>query len=57
MTRTITRPSWIPRWAAAAVIGGYLGAEYGSRRLQAPAIQRLLGLVLVIAGLKMIIGA
>ena len=40
-------------WAAAALLGGYLGAEYGSRRLGNPMIQRLLSLVLLIAGIKM----
>ena len=41
-------------WALAVVVGGYIGAEYGSRRLGNPAIQRLLALVLVVAGVKMI---
>lgn len=47
-------PSALPYWAAAAIIGGYIGAEYGSRRLGSPAIQKLLGVVLVIAGAKML---
>jgi uncharacterized protein len=41
-------------WAAAALVGGYLGAEFGSRRLGNPVIQRLLSVVLLVAGLKMI---
>lgn len=44
----------LPLWAAAAILGGYAGAELGSSRLRAPAIQRLLALVLLIAGAKMI---
>ena len=44
----------LPFWAIAAVIGGYVGAEYGSKRLGNPAIQRLLALVLLVAGVKMI---
>lgn len=44
----------LPLWAAAAVLGGYIGAEMGSRRLKIPAIQRLLALVLLVAGTKMI---
>ncbi len=46
-------PSAIPLWAIAAIIGGYLGAEYGSKRLGNAILKRLLAIVLVIAGLKM----
>jgi uncharacterized membrane protein YfcA len=46
-------PTAIPLWALAAVTGGWIGAEYGSRRLSNPLIRRLLAVVLVIAGLKM----
>jgi len=52
-----TSPTWppaLPYWAIAAVIGGWVGAEYGSRRLGNPAIRKLLALVLLIAGIKMI---
>ncbi|GAP09536.1 predicted permeases [Bellilinea caldifistulae] len=48
-------PSFIPVWAVAAVAGGWLGAEFGSRRLGNPALRQLLAAVLVIAGLKMIL--
>jgi uncharacterized membrane protein YfcA len=44
----------LPLWAIAVVIGGYVGAEYGSKRLGNSAIQRLLALVLLVAGAKMI---
>lgn len=54
LSKTPTLPSALPLWAVAAVIGGYIGAEYGSKRLGNPAIQKLLALVLVIAGVKMI---
>jgi uncharacterized membrane protein YfcA len=37
------------------LIGGYVGAEYGSRRLGNPVIARLLALVLGIAGVKMLL--
>ncbi len=47
-------PSALPYWAIAAVVGGFIGAEYGSRRLGNPAIQKLLSLVLLVAGIKMI---
>lgn len=46
-------PAW-PLWAVAVLVGGFIGAEYGSRRLGNPVIQRLLAVVLGVAGLKMI---
>lgn len=39
----------------AAAIGGAIGSHYGSRRLQPLVIKRLLAVVLVIAGLKLIL--
>jgi uncharacterized membrane protein YfcA len=48
-------PSAIPLWAAAATIGGWVGAEYGSRRFSHLTLQRLMAAVLTIAGLKLII--
>lgn len=47
-------PAALPYWAAMAIIGATVGAEYGSKRLSNPAIKQLLALVLVIAGVKMI---
>ena len=41
-------------FAAAAVAGGALGATLGARRLAPDAIKRLLAVVLVIAGLKLV---
>jgi hypothetical protein len=46
-------PNVIPFWAIAAVVGGWIGAEYGSKRIGNTTIRRLLAVVLVIAGLKM----
>jgi uncharacterized membrane protein YfcA len=46
-------PDSIPLWAGAAAIGGLLGSELGSRRLATTTLRRLLSLVLVIAGLKL----
>jgi uncharacterized protein len=51
----LTLPRELPGWAAAAVLGGYLGAEFGSKRIGSLAIQRLLAVVLVVAGLKMLL--
>ena len=54
MSKGITLPAALPYWALAAVIGGYIGAEYGSKRLTNPTIRKLLALVLVVAGIKML---
>lgn len=54
MTFAPALPSALPYWAVAAVVGGFIGAEYGSKRLGNPAIQKILAVVLAIAGAKMI---
>ena len=48
-------PGVILVWAIAAAIGGWIGAEYGSKRIGNTTIQQLLAIVLVMAGLKMIL--
>jgi uncharacterized membrane protein YfcA len=48
-------PSDIPIWGAAAVLGGWVGASYGSKRAPAPVLRQLLSLVLIIAGIKLIL--
>lgn len=50
-------PSALPYWAIAAIVGGFIGAEYGSKRLGNPAIQKILAIVLAIAGVKMVASA
>lgn len=43
-------------WLAMAVLaGGWLGAEYGSRRFTNPVVRRFLAVVLVVAGAKMVL--
>lgn len=54
MTKVTTLPAGLPWWALAAVAGGLIGAEFGSKRLGNAAIQKILALVLFIAGIKMI---
>jgi hypothetical protein len=46
-------PSQLPIWAAVALLGGWIGAEIGSRKLSATTIRRILGLILLLAGLRM----
>lgn len=48
--------SHLPYWVLAAVVGGYIGAEFGSKRLANPTIRKLLAIVLVLAGGKMLFG-
>lgn len=47
-------PPALPYFALAAVVGGLAGSEFGSRRLANVTIRRLLAVVLVVAGIKMI---
>lgn len=47
-------PSAILVWGPAAAVGGWIGAEYGSRRLAGVTLRRILAVVLVLAAIKMI---
>ncbi len=47
-------PQPFPYWAVVVIVGGYLGAEIGSKRLANPAILKMLGVVLLFAGIKML---
>jgi uncharacterized membrane protein YfcA len=48
-------PVFLPVWMVAVALGGWVGAEYGARRLSPKALQRLLAAVLIIAGAKIIL--
>ena len=48
-------PPEIPLWVIAVVFGGVIGSELGSRRVGVPAFRRLLAVVLVVAGGKLIL--
>ena len=47
-------PPQVAILAVAVLIGGWLGAEYGSRRFANPLIRRILAVVLAAAGAKMV---
>ncbi len=47
-------PSELPIWLAMACVGGFIGATYGSKRLADPMLNKLLAVVLLIAGFKML---
>lgn len=48
-------PPALPFWAIAALVGGLLGTQLGTRTLTIPDIRTMLALVLVIAGGKMLL--
>lgn len=48
-------PPALPAWAAAVVVGGVLGSGAGSRRLASLTLRRLLAVVLVVAGVKLLL--
>ena len=48
-------PSGLPVWVAAVVVGGWMGADWGSKRLRNDWIRRLLAVVLIAAGLKLVL--
>lgn len=50
-------PDNFPTWAAVVAVLGWLGAEFGSRRLRLPVIRNLLAVVLALAGMKMVLTA
>jgi uncharacterized membrane protein YfcA len=55
LSSTTVLPSALPLWAVAAMVGGWVGADYGSRRFSQLTLQRLLAVVLIIAGFKLIL--
>lgn len=53
--KSASLPGHIWILAGAVLIGGWLGAEYGSRRFANPVVRRVLGVVLALAGGKMVL--
>ncbi len=54
VTQGPSLPSYVWALAPAVLIGGWLGAEYGSRRFANPFLRRVLAVVLALAGAKML---
>jgi uncharacterized membrane protein YfcA len=52
-TAALPATTWV--LAAAVLAGGWLGAEYGSRRFANPVVRRVLAVVLAVAGAKMVL--
>ena len=55
LSRQPTLPDALPYWVAAVIVGGLIGATYGSRHLGNNAMRQALAAVLIIAGAKMIL--
>jgi len=51
---TAALPGYVGVLAAAVLAGGWMGAEYGSRRFANPVVRRMLAVVLALAGAKMV---
>ena len=56
LSKSPNLPAGLVYWALAAIAGGLIGAEYGSQKLANPTIRKLLALVLLFAGSKMLLG-
>jgi uncharacterized membrane protein YfcA len=54
IAKSATLPAYVAFLVPAVLIGGWLGAEYGSRRFANPVVRRVLAVVLALAGAKMI---
>jgi uncharacterized membrane protein YfcA len=46
-------PPQLPIWGVVALVGGWIGAEIGSRKLSANFLRRMLGLILLVSGSRM----
>ncbi|MFM9952878.1 MAG: sulfite exporter TauE/SafE family protein, partial [Opitutaceae bacterium] len=55
LSSTKQYPAFAPVLAVAAVVGGTAGSYFGSRRFDHALIKRLLAVVLLIAGAKLIL--
>jgi uncharacterized membrane protein YfcA len=55
IAKSAALPAYVWILAPAVIIGGWLGAEYGSRRFANPVVRRVLAVVLALAGTKMVL--
>lgn len=55
VAKSAALPGYVWVLAPAVIIGGWLGAEYGSRRFANPVVRRVLAVVLALAGGKMVL--
>lgn len=52
-TALLPQSTWV--LAGVVLVGGWLGADYGSRRFANPVVRRVLAVVLAVAGFKMVL--
>jgi uncharacterized protein len=55
VAKSAALPAYVGILAVAVLVGGWLGAEYGSRRFANPVVRRVLAVVLALAGGKMVL--
>ena len=55
MTKSSGLPGYVWLLVPAVLVGGWLGAEYGSKRFANPVVRRVLAVVLALAGGKMVL--
>jgi uncharacterized membrane protein YfcA len=55
VAKSAALPAYVWLLAPAVIVGGWLGAEYGSRRFANPVVRRVLAMVLALAGGKMVL--
>jgi uncharacterized membrane protein YfcA len=55
VAKSAALPAYVGILAPAVLVGGWLGAEYGSRRFANPVVRRVLAVVLALAGAKMVL--
>jgi uncharacterized membrane protein YfcA len=55
LSKGATLPAELPYWLIAAITGGLIGAEFGSKRLNSSALRKLLAVVLIVSGTKMLL--
>ena len=55
VAKTASLPGYTWILAVAVLAGGWVGAEYGSRRFANPLVRRVLAVVLAAAGAKMVL--
>lgn len=55
IAKSAALPAYVWILAPAVIVGGWLGAEYGSRRFANPLVRRVLAVVLALAGAKMVL--
>jgi uncharacterized protein len=55
VAKSAALPAYVWILVPAVLVGGWLGAEYGSRRFANPVVRRVLAVVLALAGAKMVL--